>query len=154
MHHEHLVAVNDPSSPLSYQVSRRQLWQGLMLRAEEPGYFLPGVDSVTLLERSATHLQREMQLGKLRVRDRIEFVEQESICYHTEAGEAHGGGTLTISIEEPEDGFLTVRFIYDTVQEVRPEEAYLLDYLKKAYTDLDVDCIRTIRSWAEDGKLG
>ena len=35
MRYEHLVQINDPLMPLLDTLTRNQLWQGLVLRAEE-----------------------------------------------------------------------------------------------------------------------
>ena len=68
-------------------------------------------------------------------------------------GEQHAGGSLTISIEEPETGSLFLRFAYATSLAAQPgsEEAAYVDYIKSAYHQSDLDCVRIIRTLAAGG---
>ncbi|MBK9243241.1 MAG: DUF1857 family protein [Burkholderiales bacterium] len=43
MRFEHLVQINDPLQPLLTEVSREQLWRGLLRRAEQPTEFVLGL---------------------------------------------------------------------------------------------------------------
>jgi hypothetical protein len=42
MRFEHLVEINDPLMPLLTELTREQLWRGLVLRAEDPTQFIGG----------------------------------------------------------------------------------------------------------------
>lgn len=153
MNFEHLIAINDPGNPLIPPLSREQLWQGLLHRIENPLPFLPGLESCAIVERHADHLLRELDFGAARIRDRVTQAELRWVRFDILPGEQHAGGSLTISIEEPETGSLFLRFAYATSLAAQPgsEEAAYIDYIKSAYHQSDLDCVRIIRTLAADG---
>ena len=51
MKFEHLIEINDPRNPMIPLLTRDQLWQGLMFRAEDAVPFLPGLEDCIILER-------------------------------------------------------------------------------------------------------
>lgn len=154
MHYEHLVAVNDLGSPHTAIITRSQLWLGLLLKAESPQLFHPHIESVTILERSATLLLREVNFGNMQVRERITLEEGISLYHDTEPGDNHAGGKLHIRIEEPSPNDLFVRFHYETPMPDDAETQQLTGYLQKMWREMDVDGIRKIRELAESGQLG
>ena len=71
MKFEHLIQINDPENPLIDPMTRDQLWQGLLHRVENPGPFLPGLESCTILDRAADTLLRELDFGPAVIQDRV-----------------------------------------------------------------------------------
>ncbi len=153
MHYEHLVAVNDLANPHALVLSRAQLWTGLLLKAESPQLFHPHIEGVTILERSATLIVREVDFGNMQVRERIHLAEGVSLRHDTEAGANHAGGQLLVQIEEPAHGDLFVRFSYETPTPEDPEALQLVGYLQEMWRQMDVDSIRKIRELAQNGHL-
>ncbi len=153
MHYEHLVAVNDLSNPLVSVITRSQLWQGLLLKAESPQLFNPHIESVTILERTAILLAREVNFGNMQVCERIHLQEQISLRHDTEPGQNHAGGTLLVQIEEPSADDLFVRFSYEIPTPDDPEALQLIGYLQEMWRQMDVDSIHMIRELAEAGRL-
>ncbi len=154
MNFEHLIQINDPDNPLIAPLTRDQLWQGLLYRAEDPLPFLPGLESCTILERQAGELLRELDFGPAVIRDRVTLAEAHWVRFDIEPSASHPGGSLTITIEEPQSGFLFLRFAYRTTLASNPnsEERAYIEYVKSAYHQSDVDCVRIIRTLAADGK--
>lgn len=155
MKFEHLVIVNEPANPLIADLSREELWFGLLCRAEDPRPFLPGLESCTIVERSDSVLIRELQFGKLRIRDRVELTPMKSVSFDSERTEEHAGGRLTITIEEPEPEALVLRFVYRTTLPEGthdPDGAYA-GFVKAAYHESDIDTVRVIRMLAESTRL-
>lgn len=155
MQYEHLIEVNDLLNPLAFSLSREQLWNGLVLRAEQPANFVLGLDECILHERTDDTLERELRFGQAVVRDRVIFTALQSVRYETAATEQHAGGTLTMAIEEPSPTHYFVRFIYSTTL---PEDAATADtryseFVKSAYREADIDTIAYIRALAEQGAL-
>ena len=101
MRFEHLVEINDLNNPLTFNLSRTQLWAGLMARVEDSRPFLPGMDECLILEREAALVRRLLRFGGVEIRDTVTFVEEEWVCFTTEPSAQHAGGTLTIRIETP-----------------------------------------------------
>lgn len=155
MNFEHLIQINDPENALVPALTRDQLWQGLLYRVEDAVPFLPGLESCTILERQANELLRELDFGPATIHDRVTLVEAESVRFDIVPSETHAGGSLTIRIEEPEPGFLFLRFAYQTTLATGPdpEERAYIEYVKSAYHQSDIDCVRLIRTLAAGGHL-
>jgi hypothetical protein len=153
MNFEHLIQINDPDNPLVKPLNRDQLWQGLMHRIENPLPFLPGLESCTILERQASELLRELDFGPAMIRDRVTLAELYWVRFEIQPSAAHPGGSLTITIEEPEPGFLFLRFAYRTTLANDPnsEDRAYIEYVKSAYHQSDIDCVRIIRTLAAGG---
>lgn len=154
MRFEHLVAVNDPGLPLVAELSREQVWSGLMHRVEDARPFLPGLDRCLILARSEGLVERELHFGATRILDRVVCTENEWVRFETAATASHGGGSLTVRIEEPDTGWLMLRFIYETTHAIgtEAEHAALEDYLRQAYEAADIDTVRIIRELAAEAR--
>jgi len=154
MNFEHLLQINDPENPLVEPLTRQQLWQGLLHRVENPLPFLPGLEACTILERQANELLRELDFGPAVIQDRVTLAEAQWVRFAIVPSDAHAGGSLTITIEEPESGFLFLRFAYQTTLASNPnsEERAYIEYVKSAYHQSDVDCVRIIRTLAAGGE--
>lgn len=153
MNFEHLIQINDPENPLIAPLHRDQIWQGLLYRVENPLPFLPGLESCTILERQAETLLRELDFGPAMIRDRVTIIAPHSVRFEIEPSESHPGGSLQIAIEEPEPAFLFLRFTYETTLANSPnsEDRAYIEYVKSAYHQSDVDCVRIIRTLAAGG---
>jgi len=155
MNFEHLIQINDPENPLVETMTRDQLWQGLLHRVENAVPFLPGLESCTILERQADTLLRELDFGPAVIHDRVTLLAMEWVRFDIQPSEVHPGGSLMITIEEPEPGFLFLRFAYQTTLATDPnsEERAYIEYVKSAYNQSDIDCVRIIRTLAAGGKI-
>ncbi len=155
MKFSHLIQINDPLNPLIDPLSREQLWQGLVHRAENPLPFVLGLDAFEILEQADNRLTRELHFGNVRVRDRVTLDPMKRVRYETEAGGGLPASSLVMTIEEPAAELLFVRFEYETLRREgdAPGEAYYNAFLKKAYVEADIDTIRTIRRLVEEKKL-
>jgi hypothetical protein len=150
MNFEHLIQINDPENPLVESLNRDQLWQGLLHRIENPMPFLPGLESSRILERNGDSLLRELDFGPAVIQDRITLNQGNSVLFDILPSEAHAGGSLSITIEEPEPDFLFLRFAYQTTLANNPnsEDRAYIEYVKSSYHQSDVDCVRLIRMLA------
>lgn len=153
MQFEHLIAINDPGNPLIVPLSREQLWNGLLHRVEDAVPFLPGLESCTIVERTEAHLRRELDFGGAVIHDKVTMTESEWVRFDIQPSEQHAGGSLTIAIEEPQPGYLFLRFTYETSFANNPnsEDRAYIEYIKSAYHQSDVDCVRLIRTLAAGG---
>ena len=110
MKFEHLIEVNDLANPLLTPLTREELWFGLLCRAEDARAFLPGLEACHVVERGEAGLVRDLHFGHAVIRDRVSFDTLRWIRFESEANAQHAGGSLTITIEEPEPGALFLRF--------------------------------------------
>jgi hypothetical protein len=152
---EHVVIVNEPANPLIRDLSREELWFGLLCRVENARPFLPGLESCTIIERGANTLVRELQFGNVLIRDRVELNPMYSVCFESEPTPDHAGGRLTISIEEPQPDALVLRFVYRTTlsEGGLDDDGAYAPFVKSAYHASDIDTVRVIRMIAESGCL-
>jgi hypothetical protein len=153
MKFSHLVQINDPSEPSIEPLTRAQLWQGLVTRAERPAYFQIGVDECRILSRRKNALARELHFGSVVVRDRVIFEPLEQVRYEIEPSGDMPGGTLVMSIEEPQPDQFFVRFEYHLRVAPGPVDDFYNEFRKSAYVESDIDTIRMIRQMAASGLL-
>lgn len=147
---EHVIVVNDADNPLVADLTRDQVWFGLMCRAEDPRPFLPGLDTCVILERSENVLVRALSFGQVVIHDEVLIEPLEALTFESKATSQHAGGSLRISIEEPAPGELILRFVYRTTlpeSESDPDGAYA-GFVKAAYHSSDLDTVRVIRDIA------
>lgn len=147
MKYEHLIEINDPALITLSPLSRSDLWQGLMLRVEQPALFLPHLDEVQIVARDENGLVRELAFGTLRIRDRVALQVLNSVSIEVIAPSEHAGSILHISIEEPEPERLFLRFSYSTTLIDAPgtPDAELSSYVKSAYREADIESVKIIR---------
>src|SRR5574343_1893717 len=155
MNFEHLIQINDLNNPLTETLTRAQIWAGMLHRVEDATPFLPGLESCTIVERHADYLLRELDFGAAIIRDRVTLAHEHWVRFEIEANAQHAGGSLTITIEEPEAGALFLRFAYATGFAANPnsEDRAYVDYVKSAYQQSDLDCVRILRTLAAQGSL-
>ena len=156
MKFSHLIQINDPLNPLVDPLSREQLWRGLMLRAENPLLFVMALDGFEIVERGENALVRRLHFGKLTLRDRVSFSPMRQVRYEIEAAGDSPAASLVMTIEEPEDEQLFVRFDYETLrgEAAAPIDEFYTSFAKQAYIAADIDTVSTIRRLAlEPGAL-
>ncbi|RTL50421.1 MAG: DUF1857 family protein [Rhodocyclaceae bacterium] len=151
MRFEHLIEINDPKLPFLIPLTRAQLWAGLMLRVEDSRPFLPGLDECRIVRRSEGMVERALRWGEVEVWDRVTFEAETWVRFDTPPSAHHGGGLLTITIEEPEPERLFLRFLYETMfaSGHETEDAGYADYLRQAYEAAGIDTVQRIRELAE-----
>jgi hypothetical protein len=153
---EHLIQINDPLNPLVETLTREQLWEGLVLRAEQPQLFVLGLDTCTILSRTETTLERELHYGEVTVRDRVTLQPDQSVRYDILATETYVGGSLTMTIEQPDELQLFLRFEYSTTLPVSDDEdaRQTQEIVKSAYRESDIDTVRLIRQYVQGKEPG
>ena len=161
MRFEHLVEINDPLMPLLTELTRDQLWRGLVLRAEDPTQFIAGLDGATIDARrelsGVTELERTLDYGSFRVHDRVHLYPQRRSETHTAAGASWPASRMTITIEEPAPDDLYLRFVYEADSETAGEgglDEMTVALRQQAYECADLDTVVRIRELAEAGRLG
>lgn len=154
--HEHLIQINAGGS---YELSRAQLWAGLVLRAEDPMQFILGLEAATLVERRTADgnevLVRELDFGGFTVHDSVHLVPELETRTIVEPSERWPASSMSIRIEEPEPGDLFLRFTYESM-ELDPQselDAMSLQLRRQAYEQADRDTALRIRRLAEEGAL-
>ena len=151
MRFEHLVQINDPLQPLLTEVSRAQLWRGLVRRAERPAEFTPGLAGAAIEQRvdepGRLRLVRTLDFGSFQVRDRVLLTADGVSVTEVEAAAGYPASRLTIRIEEPAAGSLFLRFTYEAEEEPGrdPFDALARRLREQAYRSADIDTVWRIR---------
>ena len=159
MRFEHLIQINDPLMPLLDTLTREQLWRGLVLRAEDPTQFVPGLEVAIIHSRCQVddeiELVRTLDFGTFKVNDRVRLWPQHRSEIHTCAGPTWPSSRMSIEIEEPQPELLFLRFLYESDEaSVSGELDDVTTALRKqAYERADLDTVARIRALAEDGWL-
>ncbi|MBK7685545.1 MAG: DUF1857 family protein [Rhodocyclaceae bacterium] len=155
MQFEHLVAVNDANVPHAEFLTRAQLWAGLMYRVDDARPFLPGLDGCQILSRRDSVVERRLNFGAVTIDDRASFAINHWVRFETATTPTHGGGLLTIRIEEPEPMCLFLRFTYNTMfaRGAEAEDAPYAEFLRQAYMAADIDTVRVIRTLVTTGVI-
>ena len=160
MRYEHLVQINDPLMPLLDTLTRNQLWQGLVLRAEEPTQFVLGLEKATIhshaIHDDVHELTRTLDFGSFRVEDSVRLVRDCSSEIRTRAGPTWPASRLSITIEEPAPELLFLRFVYESEEAVGEGglDAVIVRLREQAYESADLDTVVRIRELAARGVLG
>ncbi|MBY0572188.1 MAG: DUF1857 family protein [Undibacterium sp.] len=155
MKFEHLVEINDLNNPLVYIIQREQLWRGLVLRAKSPKLFVSYLDDAHISQSTDLGMQRVLRYGELEVSDQVRLALLDYVHYDVAAQKDIPQSSLRMTIEEPEQDALFVRFAYDDGHDAEQDAANEMynEYRRSAYHEADVDTIRVIRELAEAGRL-
>ncbi|MGZ9711201.1 SRPBCC family protein [Glaciimonas sp. GNP009] len=152
----HLIEINDPLNPLIKPLTSEQLWRGLVLRAEQPMLFVPHLDACQILEKSIDSLSRELRYGKIIIRDIVTYLPQLQVRYQVPPQEELLGSSLTMTIEQPQQDALFVRFSYTDESSgtaISAEEEMVDEFRRSAYLQADIDTIGIIRELVDSDKL-
>ncbi len=152
MKFEHLLEINNFDQPGAQILDRNQLWNGLLLWIEKPTLFIPHLEKCDVTELMGVY-HRSLDYGKFSFTDKVTCTHQERIVFDIEVQGEMPSTSLVVTIEEPFERRLFVRFIYEnTVSDEGPEAKYN-GFLKQAWEAADVDIIRTIHEHAAQGRL-
>ncbi|MDX1597632.1 MAG: AtaL-like protein [Marinobacter sp.] len=151
MQFEHVIQVNDLTDQSIANLTRKQLWDGLVSRATAPEHYVIGLGEYELDWQDDKRLKRSLELPGLMVEDLVTFQEEESVHYEILPTANVPGGNLTMTIEEPEPESLFVRFSYCAryVDNLGEELPYDL-FVQQAYVAADIDTIQIIRNRAKE----
>ncbi|WP_034296136.1 SRPBCC family protein [Herbaspirillum sp. RV1423] len=155
MKFNHLIQINDPLNPLIDNLTREQLWRGLVMRAEAPQLFMPHLDECRLSDKTADSVRRMLRYGELRIHDIVTYQPLLRVHYQVPAQGEIPTSSMSMTIEEPEEEALFVRFEYDdgAPEEVDSESAFYDQFRRSAYEEADIDTIRIIRELIVTGSL-
>jgi len=149
---EHIVQINDPEDNKIRPLTRAQLWDGLLLRARDPGKFNNAL-TCRLADEDSEGFIRYIQAGDTEFREKVTLMHQEKIETVTSGSDQPIHAESITSIEEPAEGYLFVRFVYRRDMENTAEGSMIGDHLKSAYFHMDIDAIALIRMLADDELL-
>ena len=151
----HLIEINDPLLPLVEELTRAQLWRGLVLRATSPKLFVPYLDDCVISDRQTNRFSRVLRYGDVEIRDVVTLTPRKEVTIAVAEQRDIAASLLIMRIEEPQANALFVRFMYDDgkVVETGSIDAFYDEYRRSAYQESDIDTIRLVREFAQQGRL-
>ncbi len=156
MHFVHIIEINDPRNPLLTMFTPEQVWRGLLRRVERPKDFLPQLNRCHIVLRGDRTLVRELDFGAFVVRDRVRLTPQREITFDTDSAPNISTARLTISVEQPSEHQLQLRFTYHVQRQPADDaemEAHYDRYLQAAYLQADIESVKIMRMLLAEGAL-
>ncbi len=158
MQFEHIIQINSFELGAPPLLSREQVWRGIALRVYDPAHFIIGLEGHAVRhherrEDGSEVIERTLHFGPFEVEDRAILVPMEQIRIDVAATDRWPACSAQVRIEEPEAGFLFLRFIYEWDDEDPSERALSDDeraIREQAYLAMDMDTVIRIRQLAED----
>lgn len=140
--HEHIIQI----PPF---VTRALLWRGLEQVARHPEQFVEHMEGCEILSENlleeVMHLAREVNFGgDFHLRDKVILKKGESVKTVVEAGKTWPASSFLMKIEEPEQGSLFVRFIYEADEPLEALNPMVEQLRRQAYETKDRDLIERI----------
>ncbi|MGN0918188.1 MAG: AtaL-like protein [Oxalobacter sp.] len=152
MKFEHLLEINNFDHPQAQILAKEQVWKGLLMWIQKPTLFIPHLEKCDVTELMGTY-HRSLDYGKFSFQDKVTCTHMEKIVFDIPAQGDMPSTSLVVTLEEPFNQRLFVRFIYEnTVSDEGPEAKYN-GFLKSAWEAADVDIIRLIHEMAATGQL-
>lgn len=145
---EHIVQVNDLNNNQLTPITRTQLWRGLVLRARSPDKFAEGMQCQSQ-ELCDNEFVRIIEVGGTSFCEKVVLYPQDKIHTSTLEQLEQIDAQSTTRIEEPEAGYLFVRFSYRRELETNTDAVDVAEHLKAAYVRVDRDAVAMIRMLAE-----
>jgi hypothetical protein len=154
---EESVPVNDPTRPDLPVLNRSQVWQGLVMKAEDATRFVPIITYCKVIERFEGGFIREVNLRDGRMRERVTLTPEQRVRFEQLDGPLKGG-MVDNSIDEAADGKLSLRFAFYLPEGAsmegpgRPPGGPGGD-IKSVYRQALENTLATVRQLAKEGKL-
>ncbi len=135
------VLVNPPGEAL--QLSPEDVWEGLVLKAENALPFVPSMTRCEVIERTDDTILRTIEFRGQEFGERITFTPGSQVRFERTSGPVMG--TIRNDLDEDEDGNLRLTFSFDlelvgveadSAQEREYETTMTGDYLKAAAATL------------------
>lgn len=146
--------VNDPRSDRA-PLTRSQLWQGLVMKAEDAVPFVGAMARCTVVDRGDDWLVRDILLRGEEMRERVTFEPERRVTF--ERVESSAMGTILNEILEGADGALQLRFTFSLEPEgIEPgsaEESAFAERMADSYLEAVNTTLATIRDLVGRGAL-
>ncbi|MEC7490458.1 MAG: AtaL-like protein [Pseudomonadota bacterium] len=124
-----------PIKEIDAGLTRSQIWQGLVLKAENPVPFLEAMTACSIVERGHNWLLRDFTLRGEEMQEQVEFEPEKRVVFTRTKSTAMG--TILNEIVDLDEGLLGLQFAFNLdVEGLTPgtqEEADYADHMSKSY---------------------
>jgi hypothetical protein len=155
IHVSKTVRVNAGLAKGEPALDQHQLWQGLVLKSEDPIHFVRGITACHVLQRFDDGLVREVVLHGAVVRERIVYRPGESVTFVRLNGKELGMIRNEI-VHDAEHG-LCLRFTFDLelegIASGSPEEAAFTQRMQDEYLRAVQATVDRCRALVKEGAL-
>lgn len=153
---EHSLMVNQDLPAGEVELSVEEVWQGLVMKAENAVPFVPAISRCEIQAREAEGFVREVDLRNETVHERIHLEPTARVTYERLDGKALG--TITNEIVEMYDGNISLRFRFRLkVDEMAPgssEEKAYQNTITQEYRKALESSLNAVRELKRRGELG
>jgi hypothetical protein len=106
------VPVNEPGEPV---LSRQDVWQGLIMKANNALPYVPQMKKCEVVERGEGWLLRDILLGEEPLREKVTFEPERRVIFERVAGKEPG--RIENTLAEDERGNLTLTFSFSLTRQ-------------------------------------
>jgi Domain of unknown function (DUF1857) len=143
----HSVLVNDPADPESPVLTRDDVWEGLVMKAENALPFVPKMEKCDVVERRENFVLRDIRFGGDDLREAVTLTPKTKVQFHRVQGRVLGD--ITNEILENSSGELELKFSFalqiEGVESGSAEEQQYEANMKDAYMGAVVATLGAIR---------
>ena len=147
----HTMQVNSEEPTLN----RAQIWQGLLLKAEDPVPFLDAMSACTVVDRGDKWLLRDFTLRNEKMQERVTFEPEERVTY--ERTKSSAMGTILNEIVTLDNGGMGLRFTFtldvDGLTDGSPAETKFVERMSQSYFQGVSSTLTEIRRQVRSGEL-
>jgi hypothetical protein len=123
----HSVLVNDPQDPDAPVLTRDDVWEGLVMKAENALPFVPKMDKCDVLEQRENFILRDIRFGGDDLREAVTLTPKSMVEFQRVEGRVLG--RITNEILENAQGELELKFSFALdIQDVEPGSQEERDY--------------------------
>jgi hypothetical protein len=131
----HSVPVNDRSDPDAPMLTRDDVWEGLVMKAENALPFVPKMERCEVVEQRENFILRDIRFGGDDLREAVTLTPKEKVEFRRVEGRVLG--VITNEILEEPDGDLRLKFSFALevggVEPGSPEEREYEENMRDAY---------------------
>lgn len=149
--HEHIIEISNPDRGQVSSISREGLWQGLVDFAKNPTQFIDALQSCRLAGQEQTAagvvVTRCLNFGSFELHDQVTLIENRQIITDVEQTQAYPASRFIVTIEEPAEGALFLRFQYlEAFVTGISDNAQIQTLRRQAWSQKDRDVVDRILS--------
>lgn len=137
------------------RLTARQVWRGLVMKAENGALFVPNIRSCSVLERDANTLLREIAIGDDRFKEKITFTPEVEVLFERVGTKANAGWITNVISEGPQGLLLTFTFAVNLPGAApgSPQERERGLAMRSSYVGAIGATLRRVRELAREGKV-
>ncbi len=147
----HTMPVNTEKPSLN----QAQIWQGLLLKAENPVPFLDAMSACTVIDRGDNWLLRNFTLRGEEMQERVTFEPKNRVTF--ERTKSSAMGTILNEIVTLDDGDMGLRFTFtldvDGLVDGSREETEFAERMSRSYFQGVGSTLAEIRRQVESGEM-